>query len=241
MSSLRDAVNGYLRLRRSLGYQLYGHELLLHDFADFAQCNSVDTVTIELAVRWARLPQDAKPIWWATRLGVVRGFARYLATIDPRTEIPPRDLLPARAQRLAPYIYSPAETQALMDAAAALQPPLRGATHRTLIGLLAATGLRLGEALGLDRNDVDLNDGVLRVHGKDDKWREVPLHPTTTRALADYARFTRPGVACAEKLGVLRLHHRRATAKMGGAQDLPEPDPTGRPGGVRSTSQAPTS
>ncbi|MFZ0376692.1 MAG: hypothetical protein WAL38_02595, partial [Solirubrobacteraceae bacterium] len=103
MSSLRDAVNGYLRLRRSLGYQLYGHELLLHDFADFAQRNSVDTVTIELAVRWARLPKDTKPIWWATRLGVIRGFARYLATIDPRTEIPPRDLLPARAQRLAPY------------------------------------------------------------------------------------------------------------------------------------------
>ncbi len=167
MSSLRDAVDGYLGLRRSLGYQLYGHELLLHDFADFAQRNSVDAVTIELAVRWARLPKDAKPIWWATRLGVVRGFARYLATIDPRTEIPPRDLLPARAQRLAPYIYSPVEVQALMDAAAELQPPVRGATHRTLIGLLAATGLRLGEALGLDRNDVDLDDGVLRVHGKD--------------------------------------------------------------------------
>ena len=188
MSSLRDAVDGYLALRRSLGYQLYGHELLLHDFADFAQRNSVDTVTIELAVRWARLPKDTKPIWWATRLGVVRGFARYLATIDPRTEIPPRDLLPARAQRLAPYIYSPAEIQALMDAAAALQPPVRGATHRTLIGLLAATGLRLGEALGLERHDVDLDDGVLRVHGKDDKWREVPLHPSTTHALTEYAR-----------------------------------------------------
>src|ERR1700746_962998 len=138
MSSLRDAVDGYLALRRSVGYQLYGHELLLHDFADFAQRNSVDTVTIELAVRWARLPKDTKPIWWATRLGVVRGFARDLATSDPPTEIPPRDLLPARAQRLAPYIYSPAEVYALMDAAAALQPPVRGATHRTLIGLLAA-------------------------------------------------------------------------------------------------------
>jgi integrase len=189
MSSLRDAVDGYLALRRSLGYQLYGHELLLHDFADFAERNSVDTVTIELAVRWARLPKDTKPIWWATRLGVVRGFARYLATIDPRTEIPPRDLLPARAQRLAPYIYSPAEVQALMNAAAALQPPVRGATHRTLIGLLAATGLRLGEALGLERQDVDLDDGVLRVHGKDEKWREVPLHPSTTRALTEYARL----------------------------------------------------
>jgi integrase len=120
---------------------------------------------------------------------VVRGFARYLATIDPRTEIPPRDLLPARAQRLPPYIYSPAEILALMDAASALQPPVRGATHRTLIGLLAVTGLRLGEALGLERQDVDLEDGVLRVHGKDDKWREVPLHPSTTHALAEYARL----------------------------------------------------
>lgn len=189
MNPLRDAVKDYLALRRSLGYQLYSHELLLSDFVEFAQRNGVDTVTIELAVRWARLPKDTKPIWWARRLSVVRGFARYLATIDPRTEIPPKDLLPARAQRLAPYIYSPAEIGALMDAAAALHPPARGATHRTLIGLLAATGLRLGEALGLDRQDVDLADGVLRVRGKDDKWREVPLHPTTTRALADYARL----------------------------------------------------
>jgi integrase/recombinase XerD len=189
MSSLQDAVKDYLALRRSLGYQLYGHELLLNDFADFAQRNRVDTVTIELAVRWARLPKGTKPIWWASRLGVVRGFARYLATIDPLTEIPPRDLLPARAQRLAPYIYSPAEILALMDAASELRPSVRGATHRTLIGLLAATGLRLGEALGLERQDVNLDDGVLRVHGKDDKWREVPLHLSTTNALADYARL----------------------------------------------------
>ena len=241
MSSLRDAVDGYLALRRSLGYQLYGHELLLHDFADFAQRNSVDTVTIELAVRWARLPKDAKPIWWATRLGVVRGFARYLATIDPRTEIPPRDLLPARAQRLAPYIYSPAEVQALMDAAAALQPPVRGATHRTLIGLLAATGLRLGEALGLDRQDVDLDDGVLRVHGKDDKWREVPLHPSATHALTDVRPPQGPSLARPGKPSVLCLQHRRATPEVGGPQDLPAADPPGRPGGVRSPSQTPTS
>jgi integrase/recombinase XerD len=189
MNPLGHAVEDYLAIRRSLGYQLYSHELLLGDFVEFAQRNGIDTVTSELALRWARLPQDAKPIWWARRLGVVRGFARYLMTIDPRTEVPPKDLLPARAQRLAPYIYSPAEIEALMDAAAALQPQVRGATHRTLIGLLAATGLRLGEALGLDRQDVDLDDGVLRVRGKDDKWREVPLHPSTTLALGAYARL----------------------------------------------------
>ena len=138
MSPLRKAVGEYLTIRRSLGYQLYSHELLLNDFLAFLERAGADTVTIELAVRWARLPRDAKPIWWARRLGVVRGFAKYLASTDPRTEVPPRDLLPARAQRLAPYIYSPAETQALMAAAETLQPRLRGATHSTLIGLLAA-------------------------------------------------------------------------------------------------------
>jgi len=189
MSPLRKAVGEYLTIRRSLGYQLYSHELLLNDFVAFLERTGAETVTIELTVHWARLPQDAKPIWWARRLGVVRGFARYLATIDPRTEVPPRDVLPARAQRLAPYIYSQAETQALMAAAGALQPRLRGATHRTLIGLLAATGLRLGEALGLERQDVDLDDGVLRVRGKNEKWREVPLHPTSIRALSDYTRL----------------------------------------------------
>ena len=189
MSPLRKALDDYLTIRRSLGYQLYSHELLLNDYVAFLERAGADTVTIELAVGWARLPRDAKPIWWAHRLGVVRGFAWYLATIGPRTEVPPRDLLPAREQRLAPYIYSPAETQALMAAAETLLPWLRGATHRTLIGLLAATGLRLGEALGLDRQDVDLDDGVLRVRGKDAKWREVPLHSTTTHALSDYARL----------------------------------------------------
>jgi integrase/recombinase XerD len=189
MSPLRNALAEYLTIRRSLGYQLYNQELLLNDFLAFLEQAGADRITIELAVRWARQPKDAKPIWWARRLGTVRGFARYVATTDPRTEIPPRDLLPARAQRLAPYIYSLAEVQALMAAADALQPRLRGATHRTLIGLLAATGLRLGEALGLERQDVDLDDGVLRVRGKDAKWREVPLHPTTTRALCDYARL----------------------------------------------------
>ena len=189
MSALADVAGDYLAVRRSLGYELYSHELLLRDFVEFMDRAGADTVTIAIAVSWARLPKDAKPIWWARRLGVIRGFARYLATIDPRTEIPPRDLLPAHEQRLAPYIYSQAEVQALTNAAAALRPAVRGATHRTLIGLLAVTGLRLGEALGLDRQDVDLDAGVLRVRGKNDKWREVPLHPTTTRALADYARL----------------------------------------------------
>jgi integrase len=189
VSPLRDAVGDYLRLRRSLGYRLDRHELLLGDFVAFMERTDADTITSELAVRWASLPKDAQPYWWARRLGVVRAFARYVATIDPTTEVPPSDLLPARGQRVAPYIYSSEEIRALMDAAGMLQPEVRAQTHRTLIGLLATTGLRLGEALRLDRQDVDLDNRVLWVRGKAGKQREVPLHATTTRALGEYAHL----------------------------------------------------
>ena len=137
---------------------------------------------------WAKLPVDARPDRWAQRLGIVRGFARYVATIDPDSEVPSKDLLPARRPRIAPYIYSLAEITALMSAAAALTPPLRGATYETVIGLMATSGLRLGEALGLDRPDVDLADGALHVRARQHKQREVPLHSTTTDALREYAR-----------------------------------------------------
>jgi integrase/recombinase XerD len=105
---------------------------------------------------WARLPVDARPFRWRQRLGIVRGFARYLATIDPSSEVPSKDLLPAHRPRVAPYIHSPAEIVALMQAAGALTPPLRAASCRTVIGLMATSGLRLGETLNLDRQDVDL-------------------------------------------------------------------------------------
>jgi integrase len=133
---------------------------------------------------------QAHPHRWRRRLGVVRGFARYLSTIDPATEIPPGDLLPAALPRVAPYLYSPGEIQALMAAARALSPRLRAATFETVIGLLAVTGLRPGEALGLDRADVDLSDGALHVRvAKQNKHREVPLHNTTTIALRKYSRL----------------------------------------------------
>jgi integrase len=137
---------------------------------------------------WARLPQDAHPHRWRQRLGIVRTFARYVATVDPSNEVPSKDLLPAHRPRVAPYIYSPAEISALMSAASALTPPLRAATFRTVIGLMATTGLRLGEALALDRRDVDLHDGALHVRANQTKQREVPLHRTTAAALRDYAR-----------------------------------------------------
>lgn len=189
MTDLRVAAHDYLAVRRRLGFELKHPGQTLEDFVEFMDRAGAERVTTELALMWATSVQ-AHPHRWRRRLGVVRGFARYLSTIDPATEIPPEDLLPATLPRVAPYLYSPAEIQALMSAARALSPQLRAATIETVIGLLAVTGLRPGEALGLDRADVDLSDGLLHVRAaKQNKHREVPLHDTTTIALREYGRL----------------------------------------------------
>lgn len=188
MTPLRNVLGDYLRIRRQLGYQLKLDGQLLEDFVDFLERAGASRVTTELALEWATLPAGARPHRCSQRLGIVRAFARYVATVDPSSEVPSTDLLPARPVRVAPHVYSEAETVALMSAARALRPPLRAATFQTLIGLLAAVGLRLGEALSLDRHDVDLNSGTLHVHAKAGKQREVPVHDSTTSALGNYAR-----------------------------------------------------
>jgi integrase len=128
-------------------------------------------------------------VWWSKRLSVARQFARYLQTIDPACEVPPARLLPYRVRRATPYPYTPEGIAALMRAAGGLPLPLQAATYQTLIGLLAVAGLRVGEAIGLDRGDVDYRDGLLRViNSKFGKSREVPLHPSAMRALAAYGQ-----------------------------------------------------
>jgi integrase len=189
MSDLRAAAHDYLTVRRRLGFELKHAGELLEDYLDFMDRAGGERITTELALMWATSVQ-AHPHRWRRRLGVVRGFARYMSTIDPATEVPPDDLLPARLPRVAPYVYSPGEIEALMAAARALSPPLRAATIETVIGLLAVSGLRAGEALGLDRADVDLADGALHVRAaKQSRQREVPLHDTTTQALREYSRL----------------------------------------------------
>ena len=115
------------------------------------------TVTTEFALEWARRPASGSRNYLSRRLRAVRAFARYLHALDPACEVPPIELLPASKYRPAPYLYRDEEIVALMAAAGALRPPLRAATFETLIGLLACTGLRIGEALRLDREDFDLD------------------------------------------------------------------------------------
>jgi integrase len=147
-------------------------------------------VTTTAAVAWATQPRASHPAWWTARLVLVRGFAKHLLATDLRTEVPPLELLPHRRLRATPHVYSDDEVRALMVAAGTIRAPLMAATYTTLIGLLAATGIRVGEAVALDRSDVDLGDGVLLIRkGKFGKTRQVPMHPTTVQALADYVRL----------------------------------------------------
>jgi integrase/recombinase XerD len=190
VSALREALAGYLQIRRRLGFAMPQDGRLLEGFVEFLEQAGAERITTELALGWARLPVHAHPHRWRQRLGVARGFARHLATIDPASEVPSTDLLPGHRPRIAPYIYTDADIAALLAAAGQLRPPLRAARHATLIGLLAVTGIRPGEALALDRQDVDLRHGVLHVRaGKQDKQREVPLHHSAIRALRGYVRL----------------------------------------------------
>jgi integrase/recombinase XerD len=188
--TLREALADYLRLRRRLGFEMPQDGRLLEGFVEFLERAGAERITTELALGWARLPTVAHPHRWRQRLSVVRGFARHLATLDPASEIPSKDLLPGHRPRIAPYVYAEWEIAALIAAAGRLTPPLRAARHQTLIGLLAVTGMRPGEALALDRQDVDLRRGLVHVRaGKQKRQREVPLHQTTVRALRNYARL----------------------------------------------------
>lgn len=189
MTGLRATLADYLRMRRALGYKLERSEKLLNQFITYLEDVNADTVTTDHALAWARLSDSPDGNWWAHRLSVVRGFATYLKTVDAGAEVPPRDLLPWQPHRAHPYLYSDSDIAALVRAAATLRFPLRVATYQTLIGLLAVTGMRVGEAIRLDRGDVDLDTGVLTVRQtKFGKTRELPVHQTTVAALRAYLR-----------------------------------------------------
>jgi integrase/recombinase XerD len=185
--SMQTRAEDYLAMRRSLGYKLRGDGRMLASFAARCDHQGQATITTPAALAWATESPDASPAHWRRRLSVVRGFARYLATMDPACQVPPADLLPAPAHRPPPYIYSAEEIAALIHAAGTIGAPLPAAVMQALISLIAATGLRVGEALALDRNNAAIDATTLTVTGKNDQMRLVPLHPTTAAMLAGYA------------------------------------------------------
>jgi integrase len=181
----------YLRLRRSLGFELEATEFVLLEFARFAdRTEHHGPLTTELMLQWASRRGDHSPKYRAQRLSAVRSFARYLAAQDGQSEVPDQRLLGGVCRRQQPHIYSDSQLRQLLNGAADLAAvyPLRPKTYTTVFGLLASTGLRISEALGLHRTDVDLDAGILRIRQtKFHKSRLVPMHPTVTRALRHYA------------------------------------------------------
>jgi integrase/recombinase XerD len=183
-------------------------------------------ITTEIAVDWATQPVGAQPAQWANRLGMVRRFALYCSVSDPRTIVPPPDLLPHRYRRPSPYLYRDEDIARLLDAAK--QPPsvngLRSQTYATIFGLYVATGLRCNEAPRLDRDDVDLDNGVLTARGtKFGKSRYVPVHPTTQSALRRYAPC-RAGIVCFRPLrsSILPVRARWPPDRMEHSMDVRE-------------------
>jgi integrase/recombinase XerD len=189
MSVLGRQLDDYLRLRRMLGHKLDDAARQLPWFVDYLDATHDDYVTTAAAIAWA-LDRDwpAGSTVPGHRMTAVRGFARYLAGIDPRTEVPPPGLIRIPRSWRARFIYTDDDVLALMDAARrSIREPLRAATYETLLGLLATTGLRIGEALRLDRDDINVADGVLLIRrSKFGKSRQVPLQPSALEALERY-------------------------------------------------------
>lgn len=191
MNDITKALDEYLALRHALGFKLRHVTRSLPRFVRLVEREGAGFITTALAVRWAQEDPEASSVTHADRLVMVRRFAAWRSAQDPRTEIPPVGLLPRRYQRPTPYIYSQTEVESIVSSAASLPSTkgLRGLTCSTLFGLLAVAGMRIAEAVALDRDDVDLRNGVLAIReGKLGKSRFVPIHTTTRDVLEDYSK-----------------------------------------------------
>ena len=186
-------AEGYLAERHRLGYGLRTSAYAIRSFASHVDdLGHEGPLTVELMSAWARrVPGNrGHPTQcWAWRLKQLRSFARWMQQFDPRTEVPDDSTFGRVGERLTPHIYTDQEVIDLLGAARHLDPPLRGATYEALFGLIAATGLRVSEAVHLLDADVDLKSGMLTVRQtKFRKSRHVALHPSATTALRRYRR-----------------------------------------------------
>jgi len=192
MNPFRIAVHRYVTFRRMMGFQFTHVQKPLEDFADFLKKEGSDRLTTALSVKWAKLPQNTLHSYWATRLGMVREFAHYYRAFEPKTEVPPPDLMPYRYRRRNPHIYSDKDIERLLLAADTLRPRrgVRKHTYFAFLGLIAVAGFRLNELILLDIEDVNFDQSVLRIRRtKFGKSRLVPVHPTVLTQLRRYGRI----------------------------------------------------
>lgn len=187
---LHAAAHDHLRDRRARGYVLADEDWLLNSFLDGLAERGQTRITVSAALAFATEHPRATPGWKARKLRAVRGLAAHVHAIDPAAaELIPPGLIASKTPRRIPYLYSEQQIVALMDRAITLTPRMLGVSMRTLIGLLAATGIRSGEAGALDVEDLDTDRHALLVTGKNRRARRLPLHPTTVQALIDYQQL----------------------------------------------------
>jgi len=192
VSALRNALSDYLDIRRALGFKLRDAGTRLEKFVRFMEAKGEPVIKTHLAVTWAQSDKAILPAGWAANLSHVRLFAQYCSGIEPLTEVPPTGILSSHYQRKSPYIFTLKQIRDLLDAASGLTPRsgLRPRTYVTLFGLLAATGLRVSEVVGLERDAVDQARGLIEVRStKFNKTRLVPISESTMDALQAYARM----------------------------------------------------
>jgi integrase len=189
MKTLRNRLDDYLTMRRGLGFKLKRAGVELAQLVSFMVERRAEFITNSLALEWVQqsLPARHEP---ANRLSIVRGFARYLSAFDPRSEVPAHDLVRRCSHRARPYLYADKEIHSLLDASLTRsKEDFNNRTYYSLFGLLAVSGMRVGEAIRLTVGDVHLDTGLLTINKtKFGKSRVIPLHPTTRRALREYKK-----------------------------------------------------
>ena len=191
-ADLRASAREYLAWRRAMGYRLSRHDGLIGQFLDYLADRQEPRITVEHALAWACQPGGVRPRWHSARLAAIRGFAAHVHAENAEVaELIPAGLLPSRVVRAVPYLYTPVQLASLINRARTLRPAVRGLTLATVIGLMAATGVRIGEALALDTTSLDVAGATLAVSGKYGKQRRIPVHPSTTAALTSYLRTSR--------------------------------------------------
>ena len=190
MKSLRQGIDEYLEYRSRLGFQLTFAKNFLRNFASFMEENQIKHITTEFALAFATINTKAQSISWAKRLGIIRRFAIYWATVDTKTEIPPKNLLSSAYERRNPYIYTDEEILELLNYTDRSENPFDQYVYFILFGLLAVTGMRISEALALNYNNIDLKNGTIMIcQSKFRKSRYIPIHQTTVKILKDFNEY----------------------------------------------------
>lgn len=215
-TTMTQHVDAYLAERSMLGFKVDGPDTrLLRSFASFADEQDSGTLTNELVIQWVKdWSRIANPFTWAGRLSVLKPFAAYMKCLDPTTEFPETQIFGKSRRRLTPHIYTDDEIIDLMAAARALEPQgaLRPVVYEALIGLIAATGLRISEAINLRCCDVDLKANCLTVRTtKFCKSRHVPFHRSVANALTSYVKI---------RAHFVRLEHKQSFFTIAGGHSL---------------------